>query len=179
MSGMVGAMLVSVLVIVAFVAFRAINRDDLELEREPIEYLPVVAAIQEAGFADAAYPPTLPAGWKAVGAKRLETGWAMDLYTGSGTYVGIRQEDRRASDMVDEYLGEDAEQGDDVTIPGELGPEWETFSEADGDRGLAVEVGELQLLVFGAIDADELKVFAGGLVTSPVESPSATSSPAS
>ncbi|CAM3439786.1 hypothetical protein NODU109028_16960 [Nocardioides dubius] len=173
MSGMIGAMLVTVLVVAAYVAFRAINRDDLELEREPIDYLPVVSALQEAGNDGIAYPPTLPNGWNAVDAKQTPEGWALDLYTSQNRYLGLRQQDRQLRDMVAEFLDGEAEEGDEVEIPGDLGPTWQTFSDRDGDHAIATKVGEEYVVVFGSIDLDQIKVFAGSLTTEPLPDASA------
>lgn len=168
MGGMVGAMIVTVVVVLAFVVFRAINRDDVELEREPIDYLPVVAALQEAGNDDIAYPPTLPSGWNAVDAKQTPDGWALDLYTSGNRYLGVRQQDRQLSDMIDEFVDENAEEGKKVEIAGDLGPSWQTFSDNEGDHAVATKVGERYVVVFGSLDLDQLKVFAGSLTTDPL-----------
>ena len=60
-SGMVGAMLVTLLAILAFVVFRACNRTDLEVGPDHVDYLAQVGYAQRSG-ADLVYPASLPAG---------------------------------------------------------------------------------------------------------------------
>ena len=54
-------MIVLVVVVLAFVAFRAPTRDNDEVDVEPVDYLAVVAPAQEAG-PRIVYPPSLPVG---------------------------------------------------------------------------------------------------------------------
>lgn len=175
--GMVGAMIVTVVVVIAFVIFRAVNRDDLELERDPIDYLPVVAALQEAGVDDIVYPNSLPNGWHAVDAKQTQEGWALDIYTAQNRYLGVRQQDRQLRDMITEFVDDNAEEGKKVEIPGDLGPSWQTFSDRDGDHAVATKVGETYVVVFGSLDLDQIKVFAGSLTTETLPTDTPTTSP--
>lgn len=46
-SGMLGALVVLLLVIGGFVAFRAVTRDDLEVEVETVDYLETVGFAQD------------------------------------------------------------------------------------------------------------------------------------
>ncbi len=62
---MVGALIVTVLAIGAFVAFRSVNRNDLDVKPDTVDYLEPVTALQGTGR-DVVYPPTLPAGWRAT-----------------------------------------------------------------------------------------------------------------
>ncbi len=64
-SGLLGALLVTLLVIGAFVAFRALNRDELETSPDSVDYLEQAALAQEAGL-DVVYPRDLPDGWQAT-----------------------------------------------------------------------------------------------------------------
>ena len=59
-SGMVGALLVTLLVILAFVAFRALNRSNLDVKPERVDYLAQVRYAQQAG-SEVVYPARLPA----------------------------------------------------------------------------------------------------------------------
>ncbi len=170
MSGMVGAMLVTIVLVLIFVVIRAITRDDVELERESIEYLPVVAAVQEADKLDPAYPPSLPSGWKAIGAGVRGNGWEMDFETAAGNHISIRQQTRVLQDMVREYVDEDASDDGIVRVGGEYGDEWRAFSDGQGDQAVAVMLEDNEvLLVFGTAPADELRVFASSLVDDPAE----------
>ena len=48
-AGMIGALLITLVVIGAFVAFRALNRDELERRPEAVDYLETVGFVQEPG----------------------------------------------------------------------------------------------------------------------------------
>ena len=67
-AGMVGALIVTLLVISAFVAFRALNRTDLDVKPERVDYLAQVRFAQQdaRGEADLVYPAGLPTGWYAT-----------------------------------------------------------------------------------------------------------------
>ena len=64
-AGGVGSLIVLVVVVLAFVAFRAVFRDNDAVDVEPVDYLAVVAPAQEAGIR-IVYPPSLPEGWTAT-----------------------------------------------------------------------------------------------------------------
>ena len=59
--GLVGSMIVLVVVLVAFVVLRSLNRDDPEVRPEAVDYLETVRLAQAAGL-DVVYPPSLPGG---------------------------------------------------------------------------------------------------------------------
>ncbi len=170
MSGMVGAMLVTVVLVIGFVVLRAVNRDDFEFERDPIDYLPVVAAVQEAGNIDPAYPPSLPAGWTALDAGVRKGGWELEIETAAGRRISIRQQTRVLYDMARAYVDEDVVDDGYVSVGGEFGDQWQAFSDDEGDRAVGVLIEDNEnLLVFGTSSADELRVFASSLVRDPLE----------
>ena len=104
-SGMVGALLVTLLVILAFVGFRALNRSDLDVKPEHVDYLAQVGYAQQAG-ADVVYPARLPSGWYATQvdvlarAARLEL--ELSMLTGDGQYVGLVESPTSAPRAADD-----------------------------------------------------------------------------
>ena len=113
-AGMVGALLVTVIAIGAFVAFRAVNRNDLDVEPETVDYLESVTNLQDSGR-EVAYPPTLPAGWRATSLDVVpgdRPAWGLGMLTDDGAFVGVRQEDEDADDLVETYVDKDAAEGD-------------------------------------------------------------------
>jgi hypothetical protein len=56
---MVGALIVTLLVILAYVGFRALNRTDLDVKPEHVDYLAQVE-VRAAGGSDVVYPSRLP-----------------------------------------------------------------------------------------------------------------------
>lgn len=165
MSGMVGALLVTVLFVVAFVAFRALTRDEVAVEREPIDYLPVVERAAQSGD-EVVHPPDLPEGWIATSVDY--TGgdrpvWGLGILTDEGAFAGLRQEDTNVDDLVETYVDEDAVQGEPVDIDGALGGTWQSWSDEGGDHAYSTTVGDETVLVYGSAPAAELRDLAGRL----------------
>lgn len=175
MAGMVGAMLVTLLVIIAFVAFRAVNRDDPDYQPEAVEYLPQVEGVQaNDGFRiRPAYPPTLPDGWTATQAyaELDDQLWSLNLLTDEGRFLGVRQSGRLPVDsLVEDYVDEDAEEGGTVELSGALAGEWTEWTDASGDYALVRELGRDEVvLVVGTGDEAEIRAFAESLVVRPVQ----------
>lgn len=169
MPGMVGAMVVVVAVILVFVVVRAMSRDDLQVEREPIDYLPNIEGIQAGGF-PVAYPPALPEGWKAVDLS-YEPGelWTLSMFTEDDRYVGLFQGRSEVEDMVEEYVDETAVEGEPVEIDSDLATTWRSFSDEGGDHALVAEHRKTVVLVVGAGDEQDLEQLAESLSTAPAK----------
>jgi Protein of unknown function (DUF4245) len=168
MSGMIGALIVTLGVIVAFVVFRAINRDDLDIQRDAIDYTQIVKGLQATDLVVPAYPPTLPEGWIATSAAfEPESGtWELDLLTGEGRFVGVRQSPVAADDLVEAYVDEDATEGDPVELDSVLARDWVSWSDRGGDHAVVTELkDETHLLVVGSAPEGEIEDFAASLVT--------------
>lgn len=170
MPGMIGAMLVVVGVILVFVVVRAMNRDDLAVEREPIDYLPTVQEIQTAGGFPAVYPPSLPEGWKAVDLSydpaRL---WSLSMFNDDDRFVGLFQGRSPVDDLVEEYVDEDAEEGEPVRLDSDLAPEWRTFTDEGGDTALVAEVRQTAVLVVSSSSQEELEDLVTSLSQKPID----------
>lgn len=170
MPGMVGAMVVVIGVILVFVIVRAFNRDDFQVEREPIDYVPTVEGIQQAGSFPVVYPPSLPEEWKAVDLSYdPEALWSLSVFDGDDRYVGLFQARSEVDDMVEEYVAEDAEEGAAVQLDSDLSGTWQTFSDGDGDHALVARYRETVVMVVGAGDQQELREFAESLSVEAVE----------
>ena len=168
--GMVGAMIVTLAVIGVFVAFRAVNRDNPEVQRDAIDYLPAVADFQKGAPFKVAYPPELPEDWRVTDIgfdDNVGLTWSMDLLTDDGEYVAIRQAQGSETALVDEYVDEQPIPGDDLRLGGPLTESWESLRDASGDYAVLAEVGRTWLLVLGTGDDDEIEEFAASLVTTP------------
>jgi hypothetical protein len=158
-SGMVGAMIVLVLVVALFVAFRAINRDQPEVEVDAVDYTrPAEFAREQARFPVLA-PAELPEGWRATSV-RFDNGrdqaWHVGFLTEADQYVGLEQADESARDLVGQFVDEDATEGDPVTVDGD---EWESWSDEGGDIALVRETDEVTTLVVGTVDEKTLVEF--------------------
>ena len=174
---MVGALIVVIGVIVAFVAFRAVNRDDLEIKPESVDYLATVRALQQGGGGPVVYPPTLPEGWIATAAAYNADGvWGISLLSGEDHFVGIRQAavdpgtDAASTldDLVTTYVDADAQEGDPVSLDSTLAPEWRSFTDDGGDYGLAAETDAGVVLVVGTAPQQRIRDLTASLTTDDV-----------
>jgi hypothetical protein len=158
-SGMVGAMIVLVLVVALFVAFRAINRSQPESTVDAVDYTqPAEFAREQARFPVLA-PSELPAGWRATSV-RFDNGrdqaWHVGFLTRDDDYVGLEQADETAEDLVEQYVDQDATEGDPVALDGE---EWQSWTDEGGDTALVRETDEVTTLVVGTVDQETLVEF--------------------
>lgn len=168
--GLVGSMIVLLLVVLGIVVFRGAFRDTPEYDPEPVEYLDLVASVQHAGLTPA-YPPTLPDGWfvKEVDFEPTDRPvLRLAMVTDDDQFAGIHEEDRDVDDLVAEYVGSEAVEGDEVELAGSVAPVWQTFSDPGGDHAFAAEVGGQTVLVYGDADEDELRELAASLTTDPL-----------
>jgi hypothetical protein len=155
---MVGAMLITLLLIGGFVALRGFTREQDEVEVPPVDYQDAVAAAAEAGLA-LVHPRELPDGWRAtsVDLGRDESpSWSMGMLTDDGRFVGILQEEESADDLAAVALDEDAVEGDEVALDSEVADTWTTWSDDGGDTGYAAEIGDETVLVYGSAPDEDL-----------------------
>lgn len=176
--GLLASLLVTVLVVVGYVVLRALNRDELDVEPQPVDYVEAVAAAQDAGFV-LVYPRQLPEGWIAT---RLDfvrgerPAWGINLLTDEGKFVGLRQEDDDVDDLLATYVDENPSEEGEVTLDSPLGTSWQSWSDQGGDHAYSTELapaGDAEsgdtLLVYGsAAEADQQELI-GLLVTEPLE----------
>lgn len=166
---MVGAMIVTVGVIAAFVAFRAINRDDLEVQRDEIDYLSIVEELQETSDVKLAYPPSLPEGTKAVNIEPTKAqGWSLDVLTDDGKYLGVYSGVSPVDDWVEKYVDPNPKKGEVVELDSKLSKKWQSWSDEGGDYAVTTKHRGEVLMVFGSADDELIRQVAGSLVTSPV-----------
>ena len=169
-NGLVGALLVTVLVILGFVGFRALNRDQPDVKPTPVDYLGAVGAAQGAHI-DVVYPPSLPGGWMATsvdfvpGERGHRPAWGIGMLTDSGHFVGLRQEDASLDDLLHTYVDESPTEGPRLTVPGSVARTWRSFSDSGGDHAYAAEVGRDNVLVYGSASTDDLRRILDELTT--------------
>jgi hypothetical protein len=170
---MVGALIVTLLVILAFVAFRAFNRSDLDVEPEHVDYLSQVRIAQQSvdGGAGLVYPARLPAGWYATDitfpADGNRPGLVMSMLTADDEYVGFVQSPIALPQLLTTYVDAHPQAGPAVTVESPVASRWDTWTDSGGDTALAAEHGHESLLVFGTVSRTQLEHLAAGLTTRP------------
>jgi hypothetical protein len=174
--GLVGAMVVTVVAVVAFWGLNALKTDHEATPVRAVDY----AAMMRAGRADhkllVMAPASLPRGWKATSAT-YQTGtapsWHLGVLTDKGKYVGVEETLGGVKDLVEAHVDADAVQGKDVTIDGQA---FQTWTDAGGDYAvsrtvrLAGDDVESYLVVGTAPDAT-IREFASGLKGGTVRPP--------
>lgn len=169
-SGLIGAIVITLLAIGGFVAVRAIVRDDIEQKPQAVDYLETVGLAQDADY-EIVYPAALPDGAIATSVDfrpgRPPT-WGLGTLTGDGRFVGLRQEEASLEDLLATYVDEDA---DDITeldteaLQSDVATEWRAFEDGGGDRAYAAEFGEEYVLVYGSADLEDLRAVVEQLTT--------------
>ena len=165
--GLVGSIIVLVVFLLAFVGFRALTRDNPDVEPSRVDYLGAVQGAQSTG-SEVAYPPSLPPGWFAHSVQ-VDPGrrgsWSVGMLTATGTFAGVHQEDADLTDLLHTYVDENPAEGEPVTIDSAVGDRWRTFSDSGGDHAYATERGHQWILVYGSASTDDLRWLAAHLVT--------------
>ena len=169
-AGGIGSLIVLVAVVLAFVFFRGVFRDNDAVDVERVDYLAVVGPAQQAGLR-VVYPPSLPDGWTPTSVA-FDPGerpaWGVGMLTDEGKFVGVRQEDDDLASLLDFYVDQDAVEGDTVTVEGAIVPEWQEWSDAGGDHAYAASVGDYEVLVYGAAPTDDLLTIVRSLTDDPL-----------
>lgn len=171
-SGLIAAIVITLLAIGGFVAVRALVRDDVSNEPDTLDYLETVGLAQDAGY-DLIYPRDLPEDWRATSVEfgqgdRPEFG--LGILTDEGRFVGLRQEDDDLAELLATYLDED---DDEVTelepteVVSEIATQWRVFKDEGGDLAYATQVEQTWVMVYGSAGAADLQQLVERLTTDP------------
>ena len=151
-SGMVGALIVTVLVVLAYVVWRGLFRTDVDTTPFAVDWQDVVR------------PRELPAGWTATSVELFagdDPRWGLGVLTDDGDFIGIRQQDTSVDELVRVYVDEKAEAGDDARVASDVTDTWQTWSDDGGDHGYATELGDEAVLVYGSAPVDDIESYLG------------------
>jgi hypothetical protein len=158
-SGMIGAMVVLLLVIGAFVGFRALNRSDPAKPVSAVDYITPAKFARQAATFPLLAPRRLPPGWIATSV-RFQDGrpqsWHLGCLTDQRRYVGLEQSDSPPVSMLKEFVGDGAQQGADVPVAGRT---WQTWTTPDQDRALVRHSHRLTTVVVGRVPQSTLETF--------------------
>ena len=161
--GMTGALIVTVLFVVAFVTWRGLFRTDTDDTPVAVDWQESVELADQAGL-EVVRPRELPAGWVATSVD-LQAGddprWGLGVLTDDGDFVGIRQQDTSVDALVEQYVDEKAEAGEDASVDSEITDTWQTWSDPGGDHGWSTEVGDDAVLVYGSAPVADIEAYLG------------------
>lgn len=169
--GLVGAMIVTVLMVLAFAGFRALTRDNEATPVRSVDYATAVKGGRADGKLLVVAPKELPTGWKATSAS-YETGmspaWHLGLLTDARKYVGVEEAQSSIEKLAQEHVDPAAERGKDVVIEGAT---WQTWSDSGGDYAVGRSLsrgGKIaeSWLVVGTGPEQQIRDFAATLVGS-------------
>jgi hypothetical protein len=176
--GLLGALVVTLLFVAAFVGFRALVTDSPEGPPRVVDYLSTVEALQDSG-SELVYPTSLPDGWVATSLDVVpgeRPAWGLGMLTDEGGFVGLRQEDADVDELIAAYVDPDAEPGDQSVFASGLstGP-WQTWADIGGDLAFSTtltsksknSIGET-LLVYGSATRDEQEQLIALLTEAPL-----------
>lgn len=170
-NGLVGAMIITVVAVVGFVAFRALFSDPPEAEQPEVDYLEIVGLAQEADLRPV-YPADLPDGWIATRAEVVPgdpPDFDLALLTDDDEFVGVVWSGRPLEILLEERIDdEDVEEAEGLQVTGSVATDWEGYSDPGGDLAYAAEVGERTVLVYGTASAEDLAGIVESLTTDPL-----------
>jgi hypothetical protein len=158
---MVGALIVTVLFVIAFVTWRGLFRTDTDDAPQAVEWQESVELADQAGL-HVVRPRELPEGWTATSVDLFagdDPRWGLGVLTDDGDFVGIRQQDTSVDALVEQYVDEKAEAGEDADVPSEVTDTWQTWSDDGGDHGFSTEVGDEAVLVYGSAPVEDIEQY--------------------
>ena len=83
------------------------------------------------------------------------------MLTEDGDFIGVRQQDISVDALVELYVDEKAEAGDDAGVASEVTDTWQTWSDDGGDHGYATELDDEAVLVYGSAPVDDIESYLG------------------
>lgn len=174
-NGLIGAMLITVVAVVAFTVFRGVFSDDGTFEPTPVDYLGLVEQIQDSGF-DLVYPATLPPDWVATDTDVTPgdpPDFALSVLTDNREYVGLRVDDGAREDLLESLVDEAYEERDPLVLDAASGDpvatDWDGYGDEGGDTAYATVIGGQQVLVYGSASPEQLAAFIALLTEQPVD----------
>lgn len=161
-------MVILLLVVFAYIGYRALNRDNEPTPVRTVDYRPWVAQAHRDGLVHGFAPEPMPKGWRATSVNYLDGAtprWHLGVLTDEGNYVGVEESRASTKDLVGQYVDDNATKGPDVRLatgPGGAGT-WTSWSDSGGDYALSRQVGETRVLVVGTAPAKTIRTFTAEL----------------
>jgi hypothetical protein len=134
---MIGALVVVVGVVAAFMVWRAVNRDNDGVQVQTVDYRSWLASVHSDGKLAGLAPGSLPDGWRATSASYTAGAsphWHLGVLTAGRQYLGLEEGLDPLLDQVHRYVDPAAKRGPDVTVADRT---WQSWTDAGGDYALA------------------------------------------
>ena len=164
---MVGALVITVLAILAFVVLRDLNTTQPDIKPTPVDYRAGIRYLQRSGDT-LVYPSRLPKGWIVTHvdtAPGKRPGLGLSMLTADGQYVGLQQSPQSLPELLTMYVDPSPTSGPRVHLPSGFVTHWATWTDAGGDTALAGRWHHESLLVFGSASRADLETVAKALTT--------------
>ena len=161
---MIGAMLILLVVVAAYVAFRSVVRQSPPSPVQTVSYSAEASYARSQARFPVLAPPALPSGWRATTVS-FDRGprehWHLGVLTDQDRSVGLEQAERPVPAMVRTYIDAKAHQGAAVTV---AGASWQTWTDGSGDLALVRTSGTATTLVVGHdVPRAQIEAFAASL----------------
>jgi Protein of unknown function (DUF4245) len=147
--GMVGALLVLLVLILAYLGLQALTGNRHPDPVHAVAYSQDVPAARKAADFPLLAPPELPRGWRATTvsfAPPPDSHWHLGVLTAADRYVGLEQGHDSVRSMVRAYVDEAAERGRPVDVEGST---WASYTDSGGDLALVRRSRGTTTLVVG------------------------------
>ena len=147
--GMVTAMVVMVVLLLAWIGFRAVTTDHPTSAVHDVDWARVVPSARETATFELVAPARLPRGWQATSVSFKDTKpshWHLGVLTDTDRYVGLEQGYESVPSMVETFVDDRATQGTAADVAGRP---WSTYTDGGGDLALVRRAGGVTTLVVG------------------------------
>jgi Protein of unknown function (DUF4245) len=147
--GLLGSLVVLVVVVVGYVAIRALVLPDQATPEQRVDYTQVVPQAREAADFRLLAPSRLPRGWRATSVRFTDGDdqhWHLGVLTDTGRYVGLEQGDQSVASMVEEYVDPETSRGRPASVGGQT---WSTYTDGGGDLAFVRRTKGATTLVVG------------------------------
>ena len=162
-TSIVGAMLVVLVVVIGFVAVRAVLRDNDAVPVRTVDYAHLVAEGKADGRLSMLAPRPMPSGWRATSARYrggVDAHWHLGVLTSGEKYVGLEQARDSVDDLIAAAVKGDPVRGEPIELDGQ---QWQQWRVHKGDYVLTRTDGDAAVLVRGSAPAIEIQAFAARL----------------
>ena len=162
--GMTGALIVTVLFVVAFVTWRGLFRTDTDDTPQPVDWQESVELADQAGL-QVVRPRELPAGLDrderrpAAPATTRAGGSACSPTT--ATSSGSASRTRRSTRSSSSTSTRRPRPATTRPSTSEVTDTWQTWSDDGGDHGYSTEVGDEAVLVYGSAPVEDIETYLG------------------